>query len=227
MHDDDLKKVYQEQSNEQPRAALDKAILQQAHEAVSNNQEQKRTYRGWQPRLATAASVFVVILLAVQFKPLFWDNESLDKESWGSEYKEADIQPMSAPAASSAQKSKLSQPASVETPTSREISEPDSAQASNIEPMSDMSEEFVAERATVAKQRAIQQQELRVQAEMLKEKKHSDDDIATLRSIQQLLKEGQISEARKKWQSIKAKYPTAPQSEPLKSLYLGLEPTFK
>jgi len=234
MHDDDLKKVYQEQSNEQPPAALDKAILQQAKEAVSNNQQQKRAYRGWQPKLATAASVFLVVLLAVQFKPLYFNNDSFNEESFDKEVSEekdwdSNIQPITAPATTAPDKTKQLQRAPAEGAMSFEVAEQDALQASSTEPevVSEMSEQLATEQATVAKKSKVVQQELRRRAEMIKEEQKLDDDIATLRSIQQLLKDGQINEAQIKWQSIKAKYPTAPQSEPLKSLYLGLEPVFK
>jgi len=66
MNEDELKSLYRESSTEVPDSRVDDLILAQAAEALEEKSVKADT---WRPYLATAASVTLVVALAIQLTP--------------------------------------------------------------------------------------------------------------------------------------------------------------
>ena len=66
MNEDELKSLYRESSSEVPDSRVDDLILAQAAEALEEKSAKADT---WRPYLATAASVTLVVALAIQLTP--------------------------------------------------------------------------------------------------------------------------------------------------------------
>ena len=66
MNEDELKSLYRESSTEVPDSRVDDLILAQAAEALEEKSAKADT---WRPYLATAASVTLVVALAIQLTP--------------------------------------------------------------------------------------------------------------------------------------------------------------
>ena len=207
MKDEQLHKAYKEASVEQPSADLDAKILAEAKQVVKTNKRPR-----WQPRLATAASVAVVILLAIQSKSLYWDAD---------------------------QPEFMSPEESMPTPTARQASPAMAVEqladerVENDMTSSAEAEVQLAEEATIQqlqakksaeqeRQEAAVQNRQRLQAAKVKQAT-SDSRLEAMLTIQKLIEAGELDKAKAQWQQLKSRYPKVPETEPLKSLWAAIE----